>query len=419
LEIEHKQIEKMAKKTKKQIQREEEKEEKDYLRAREREEATTRYRKCLNHQTLEMLSTVSTISGTETVKVFSNVEYRICSVDEKEHTITLFTNKLWDLILLKLTEVVPYKNRFQWYDTDKYGYSIPGERQEKEWYIYFSIKTIAECLDVSTSADSLAQLYERIVVAAKVVQNISLTVTPKLGQKCKIDGYLSAVGVRDGSDIEGSIMMSNACFVFLINPKLIAYLDTKRPPLYHFNHAWLYFSGRAANAYAVAKQMGRFYSQNTYNCHMPENKGISIGVLRNSLPNLNSKVERDNRVTLYNALQSIPDAFHLYIVDNKKITFDDLTKLRLRGAKYDRIKVTVRFLHHPNTSSNEVTRCRIKDMNDDALLLDRQFYRLEEADELINHSGVLKRPIQSHNSATDVALQDAKEIAAPENSATE
>jgi hypothetical protein len=109
----------------------------------------------------------------------------------------------------------------------------------------------------------------------------------------------------------------------------------------------------------------------------------------------------------------------MYIVDNKKITFDDLTELRLRGAKYDRIKVTVRFLHHPNTSDNEVTSEKIKNMNDDALLLGRQFYPLEEADKLINHSGILKRPVQSNDSAADVALQDAEEIAAPENSATE
>jgi len=414
----------MTKKTKRQIKREEEKEEKDYLRAREREAATTRYRMCINHQTLEMLSTVRTISGTEIIKKFSDVEYRISSVDGNTHTVTLFALKFWDLILLKLTEVVPYKSRFQWYDDNsRYGYSIPSERQEKEWYIYFSIKTIAECVGVTTSVDSLAQLYERIVAAAKVLQNISITVTDKLRKKCKIDGYLSAVGVRDGSDIEGSIMMSNACFVFLINPQLIAHLDTQRPPLYHFNHAWLHFSGRSENAYAAAKRFGRLYSQNTYNRRVSEKVGFSmaIGTLRAHLPSLNNKTDKDNRLALDKAMKAIPGAIYGYIKDNEALTFDELTKLLLRRTGYDRVKVAVRFLEHPNTSDNEVTTNKIKDMNDDALLLDRQFHPLEEADKLINHSGVLKRSVQSHSSAADdgAVLQDADETAATVNIATE
>ena len=174
------QIKKMTKKTRTQLKREAEKEEKLALRAEKREAAMTRYRMCINHQTLEMLSTLSTISGTETVKVLSNVEYRMGSVDGNTYPVTLFTNKLWDLILLKLTEVVPYKSKFQWHDDQsKREYYISGEKQEKEWYIYFSIQTIAECLGVTTSADSLVQLYDRIVAAAKVLQNISITVTDK------------------------------------------------------------------------------------------------------------------------------------------------------------------------------------------------------------------------------------------------
>ena len=112
------QFEMTEKKTKKQIKREAEKESNRDLRAREREDATTRYRMCINHQILEMLSTVSTISATEAVKEFRDVEYRIGSVDGNEHTITLSTIKLWDLILLKLTEVVHYdtrRNQFDWY----------------------------------------------------------------------------------------------------------------------------------------------------------------------------------------------------------------------------------------------------------------------------------------------------------------
>ena len=227
-----------------------------------------------------MLSTLSTISATETVKVLSNVEYRIGSVDGNAHAITLFTNKLWDLILLKLTEVVPYKSRFQWYEDGNRGYCIPNEKPEKEWFIVLSIKTIAECLNLSTNADDLAHLYDRITDAAKVLQNISITVTQ--GKSTKIDGYLDAVGVQEHGDIDDCVMQSNAIFFFFINPQLIAYLDTQRPSLYHFNHAWLHFSGNTQNAYAAAKRFGRLYSQNTHNRRIPENAGASmtIGTLR-------------------------------------------------------------------------------------------------------------------------------------------
>jgi hypothetical protein len=231
---------------------------------------------------------------------------------------------------------------------------------------------------------------------------------------------LDAVGVRDGSDIEDSIMKSNACFAFLINPQLIAYLDTLRLPLYQFNHGWLHFSGRNENAYAAAKRFGRLYSQKTLNRRAPENMVVSmtIATLKQHLPCLNSKDKTDNRGALDNALQSLPDAFHLYIDGDKKITFEELKKLRLRDAKYDRANVIVRFLHHPNTSSNEVTRDRIRDMNDDALFLNRQFIRLEEADRYINHKGILKRPVkplEPSSNETDAGIQDADETAATEN----
>ena len=67
-------------------------------------------------------------------------------------------------------------SRFQWYD---------DKRQEKEWFIVFSIKTIAECLGLSTSADSLKHLYNRITDAANVLQNISITVTQGENSVCE------------------------------------------------------------------------------------------------------------------------------------------------------------------------------------------------------------------------------------------
>jgi hypothetical protein len=111
------------------------------------------YRKCLNNQTLEMLSTLSRISAEETVKVFSDTEYRMSSVDGEAYPITLFVNKLWDLILLKLTEVVTYDKRsghYVWYDKT-------GEAIDRD--ICLSVKTIAECLNTSTTANALVSVY--------------------------------------------------------------------------------------------------------------------------------------------------------------------------------------------------------------------------------------------------------------------
>ena len=415
-----------AKRTRTQLKREAAKEANRDLRAEERVAAMTRYRMCINHQTLEMLSTVSTISATETVKEFSDVEYRICSVDGNMHPVTLFTIKLWDLILLKLTEVVPYKNRFQWYDNDdKYGYGIPDEKPEKEWYIVLSIKTIAECLNLSTNADDLAHLCDRIIDAIKVLKNISIIVTERFRKECKIDGYLDVVGVQEHGDIDGCVMKSNAIFFFFINPQLIAHLDTQPVGLYHFVHAWLHFSGNSENAYAAAKRFGRLYSQNTHNRRVSENVGFStpIGTLRKHLPSLNNGKDKENRLALDKAMKAIPGAKYGYDKDKEPLTFEELTKLKLRRAGYDRVKVAVRFLEHPKTSDNKVTRDKIKDMNDDAMYVtdaSRRLYAIEITDELVNHKGILKRPekLLEVSSDGDNVLQDADDIAATENIAT-
>jgi hypothetical protein len=144
-----------------------------------------------------------------------------------------------------------------------------------------------------------------------------------------------------------------------------------------------------------------------------------IGALRTHLPRLNSKTERENRIALENAMNTIPGLIYNYLHVDKRPTFEELTKLRLRRGKYDRVKIIVKFFRHPKTSENDVTDESIWKMNDDALLLNRQFCRLEEADRYINHKGILKRPVQSRDSAADVALQDADETAATENIATE
>jgi len=112
---------------------------------------TGQYRKCFNHQILEIPSALNTISATEIVKEFSGVKYHVSSVDGNTYKMTAFTNKLWDLIVLKLTEVVSHHSYkgYKWDDCDP-------------WYIDLSIKTVADCLNLSTRTDALTHLYDRI-----------------------------------------------------------------------------------------------------------------------------------------------------------------------------------------------------------------------------------------------------------------
>jgi hypothetical protein len=314
-----------------------------------------------------------------------------------------------------LTEVVVHKQgRFQWYEKD-------DNEKTKEWCIVFSIQTIAECLNISTDADDLTHLYDRVIDAANVLQNISITVTDPHRRKCTIDGYVDLVGIQEHCDIDDCIMKSNAIFFFFINPQLIDHLDSQRVGLYHFNHAWLHFTGNRQNAYAAAKRFGRFYSQNMHNRKVPEYVGVSmtIGILRKHLPSLNNKVEKDNRLALDNALKSIPDVFYTYSVGDQKYTFEELKKLGLR-SKYDRVKIIVRFLSHPKTSSNEVTSEKIMEMNDDAMYLTedgRRLFSIELADTIINHRGILKRPVKRREVSFEEpdVLQDAEIMATDDN----
>ena len=150
---------------------------------------------------------------------------------------------------------------------------------------------------------------------------------------------------------------------------------------------------------------------------------MAIGTLKKHLPSLNNKLEKDNRVALDNALKSIPDVFYTYSVGDQKYTFEELKKLGLR-SKYDRVKIIVRFLSHPKTSSNEVTTEKIMEMNDDAMYLTedgRRLFSAELADTMINHKGILKRPVKRLVVSSDepgAVLQESEEIAA-ENTATD
>jgi hypothetical protein len=341
---------------------------------------TGQYRKCFNHQILEMPSTLSTISATVVDKEFSGAKYRICSVDGNMHRMTFLTYKLWDLILLKLTEVVSHRSGkgYQW---DRY----------ETWYIDLSIKTIVDCLGLSTRVDALVHLNDRIIAAANVLQNIRVTVTKGLNTT-KIDGYLSDVAVRDCSNTQAhSMTKSNALFSFIINPELIAYIVEQPVAIYHFNHCWLHLEN-SQNAYAAAKRLGRHYSQNTHS-HGAKKRSVTMDIetLRNSLPCLNNKVEKDNRLALDNALKSIPGLIYSYINDSQKLTFEALAKLQLRSGKYNKVRIDISYGDHPNTSGNKTTTDYIKKMNDDALYGGHRFYDLDAADTLINRKGAIKQ----------------------------
>lgn len=349
---------------------------------------TGQYRKCFNHQLFEMLSTLDAISATETVKLFSGTEYLIRSVDGKAYPITLSTNKFWDLVLLKLTELVPYDKKKKEYKWD----------EQNEWQIYLSVKTIADSLGLSTDVDALTHLYDRVVDAINVLLNIRITV--KKGQNShKIDGYLDFAAVRECRDTEEECLTkSNAIFALAINPELIAYIAQEKVGIYHFLHSWLYLTGASQNAYVAAKRLGRHYSQNTYQRNKFSSVGvqIEIGALRTHLPSLNNQKEKDNRMSLEHALVVIPGMTHVYIHDGQMLSFEKLKKLRLHTPKYNRVKVAVKYDDHPNTSANRTTTDLIHKMNDDALYVGRSVFALKDADWVIKHRGAIK-----NNSTTD------------------
>jgi len=372
---------------------------------------------CLNHQIFEMLCMVDSISATPTVKELNDTEYRISSVDGNTYRITLFANKLWDLILLKLTEVVFYESNknslslskprgLKWHKEkrDKDEYEEDAE-DRKEWRIYLSVKTIAECLGLTSTPDALVHLYDRVVAATNVLRNIDIRVSIK-GKHYKeatrrIDGYIDFVGVRDYSDTKAHYLTkSNAFFCFSLNRRLIDYIADQNPGFYQFNHCLFCLPEHSQNAYAAAKRLGRHYSQNTYKRRKIKYVAavMCIGTLRNYLPSLNNKVERDNRIALDNALKLIPDAQYTYIWKGKELTFEELAKLRLRRVKYDMVRIAVAYLEHPNTSDGGVARScgRIASMNEDCCYIRCPVYPLEIADKIINHKGTLKNPVREN-----------------------
>jgi hypothetical protein len=132
---------------------------------------------------------------------------------------------------------------------------------------------------------------------------------------------------------------------------------------------------------------------------------MDIGTLRRYLPRLNSKSDGENRRAMDHALKSIPGATYKYIIGNQKpntkeYTFEELTKLKLRKAKYNEVIVVVKYKNHPNNGGNKPTRNRIKNMNSDAFCTGFHFYTIAEANKLIDHKGSLRG--RKHNTTSTV-----------------
>jgi hypothetical protein len=326
--------------------------------------------------------------------------------------------------MLKLTEIVFYDrehgkwdflgghkqagrnkdNPFKWYEGKRADDDDEDFDDRKEWYIYLSVKTIAQCLGVSTKVDALMHLYDRIAAASRVLQNIDIEIsTRQNGEvvKTRIDGYLDFVGVRDCSYTEERYLTkSNALFAFKLNDKLIDFIAKQNLGFYPFNHGWLGLPEHSQNAYAAAKRLARHYNQNTFGRKISISDPaaiMKIGTLRYCLPKLNSKHDGENRVALDNALKSIPCTRYAYIKGKQQLTFEELTELRLHRAKYDEVKVGMVFYDHPNTSPKKVTTERIEGMNEDRCYIYYPVYSLDIADKFIDHKGLVKRPAKKHN----------------------
>jgi len=118
---------------------------------------------------------------------------------------------------------------------------------------------------------------------------------------------------------------------------------------------------------------------------------MDIGTLRNSLPCLNNKVEKDNRAALDNALKLVPGLVYAYLVDGQRLTFEELAKRQLRAGNYNKVRIDISYSDHPNTSDNKPTTDLIKKMNDDALYGSHTVYDVDMADTFINRKGAIKQ----------------------------
>ena len=348
---------------------------------------------CINLHIFELLSMLGGISATEVTKNLGGTNFHISSVDGNSYQITLLTNQLWDLILLKLTELVYFDRKSRDFDWERCN----------EWDIGLSIQTIAECLGVSTTTDSLVHLYDRIVDVVTVLQKIRIRVNHNT-----IDGYLGLAGERNCSIRHGYPVKSNAFFLFTINPTLIEYVKRQNPGLYHFNHDWLHLREPSKNTYAAAKRLGRLYSQNTYHRKSIPKVTLSIGVLRECLPCLNNKREKENRKSLDNAIKSIPGITYNYFRGNKELTFAELNELRLREGNYDKIEVAVKFASHPSAGNEHLIKNKIRDMNNDALYLGLPVCLLGEEDETSESETVSEEKSENQFEKFDDLLNPTK-----------
>ena len=272
---------------------------------------------CISHPILEMIHPLDSVSVTARHVYVGNDRYEISSVDGNSYPITFFTSKLWDLILLRLTELVYSDGQLEWGDCEK-------------WHVRLNVKTIADSLGCT---DLFPVLHDHIAAAEEALRNICITVN-----KCRIEGYL----VSEPND---DVLQTNTDFSFRINPALIQYIKDHNPGLYHFDLYWLRLPvhrqkklGR--NVYSAVKFLSRCCGQNAQG---QKNGVVIIADLIKLLPYLKKKRGCTNRKALDNALKAVPGIRYFYVLGKKKYTFEELTELGLRAGRYNRVKVAVEY----------------------------------------------------------------------------
>ena len=208
------------------------------------------YQDCLYHPIFETLYMHDSISGATLDKCIGYTRYCISSKDGNTYPITLFTCKLWDILLLKLTELVYSNRQFCWNNCEK-------------WHIPLSIQAISDSLGLSDQRDSLSNLYHHIVAVAEALQNINILVPNGVNVRSGIREDAQIAGYLSGVEISG--VEDNASFIFAINPELIEHIKSKKPRLYRFDLRWLrlpvhHQKRQSRFIYSVAKRLSQ---QNT------------------------------------------------------------------------------------------------------------------------------------------------------------
>jgi transposase-like protein len=294
------------------------------------------YRNCIDHQVLEMLHTQDSITATAKPIHIHSTRYSVSSLDGNAYPITLFVDKLWDILLLRLTELIYSDGQFVWGNS-------------KKWHIRLSIHDIADSLGLFDRVDLFRDLYDNILTAVEVLRKICVTENDH-----KIEGYLSGATIKETGD---NTPQSSVCFTFAINPALIQYVKSREPGLYRFDACWLHLpilsrgqrEAHSRNVYSAAKLLSRHVSQNARGREFFE---MEIEDLISNLPYSMNEQNCVNRKSLDKALKVIPGVRDTrYLFDKRMLTFTKLSELKLKRGKYAKVKVVVEYNDLPGNQS--------------------------------------------------------------------